>query len=419
MWDIFVPFILTYFQLLLGGVLFLIKAPRRKLFMLRASLSFAVCFCLIILDAYVMSVLNSGLTAMFAFMFIWLLAGASCFTCWKISIINVLFVSTGCYALQHIGYTLFLIVNELFTLNEVAYSVISYILPFAIIGLSYFTFIRRNSHIYNSAAKKQIFVAFLILLVSIVLSALKDICDKDVIYIAIYDIICCVCCLFIQFSISHNELDKQDKKMLETILTEENKQHELSNQAIAMMNVKFHDIKNRLDNLQKIIGTGKSESSLNEINRTVQIYASMANTGNSTLDAVLMEKGLLCEMNKVHFSYIADGKLLSFMEIADVFSLFNNLLDNAIESVLKEEDSEKRIVSMRIVSAGEAVLVSVENYCSHKVDFSKGAPPTTKSDKASHGIGMRGINYVVDKYSGTIRYSQEDNMVCASVLFNV
>lgn len=417
MWRIFVPFVLTYFQLLFGGVLFLIKAPRRKLFVVRACACVAGSVGLIILTAYIMSLLGSGLTAMFAFMFIWFLSGASCVVCWRISITNGLFVSTGCYALQHIGYLLFVVVNELFTLNTVAYYVISYLFPFVIIGLSYVLFIRRNSHIYSSTDKMQIAVAFLILLVSIVFSALKKVCDDDVIDVTIYDIICCVCCLFIQFSISRMEVDKQDKKMLKTILNESSKQHELSKQAVAMMNIKFHDIKNRLDNLQKMIGTADSESNLSELKRTVQIYASMANTGNSTLDAVLMEKGLLCEMNNVHFSYIADGKLISFMDITDVFSLFNNLLDNAIECVLKEENMDKRIVSMNITRAGDAVVINVENYCPYKVDFS--APLTTKKDKALHGIGMKGINYVVEKYDGTINYSQEDNIVCASVLFNV
>ena len=107
------------------------------------------------------------------------------------------------------------------------------------------------------------------------------------------------------------------------------------------------------------------------------------------------------------------------MDDVDIFSLFNNLLDNAIESVLKESDAEKRIVSMRIARRGDTVLVSVENYCASKIEFSDGMPKTTKRDKSSHGIGLRSIRLVVDKYGGVLDFSQEDDTVRVNVLFNI
>lgn len=418
MWNIFLSFVLVYFQLLLGGTLFLLKAPRRRRFALRAAASVTVSAGSVILLAYLMSTLGSSLLVMFSFMFLWFLSGATCFVCWDISAVNVLFVSTGCYALQHIGYALFIILEHLCIMNAAASTVLGYLFPFLPAAASYFVLIRRNERVYNSADIKQVFIAFIILIVSIVLSALKNVCENDVIILMIYDLICCLCCLFIQFSISHNELDKQDKKMLETILSEGNKQHELSKQAIAMLNIKFHDIKNKLENLQKLIEDG-GDKDLREIKRAVQIYSSMANTGNSTLDAILMEKGLLCEMNKVKFSYVADGSLISFMAAVDIFTLFNNILDNAIESVIKEEDLDRRIVSMRIIRRGDAVLASVENYCKDRVILSDGLPKTTKHDKSSHGIGFKSIKLVVDKYKGVLDFSQDEDTVRVNVLFNL
>lgn len=156
---------------------------------------------------------------------------------------------------------------------------------------------------------------------------------------------------------------------------------------------------------------------LDGLKRTMQIYASMANTGNATVDAVLMEKGLMCEINTIRFSYIVDGAQMAFMEAVDVFSLLNNILDNAIESEMKEEEKDNRMISLRIVKNGEMVLVNAENYCNYPVDFDR--METTKPDKMNHGFGMKGIRYVVDKYHGKMKFSQEDAIVRLAIVFPV
>lgn len=45
---------------------------------------------------------------------------------------------------------------------------------------------------------------------------------------------------------------------------------------------------------------------------------------------------------------MVDGSMLNFMKTTDVYALFGNLMDNAIESVIKEEDDEKRIISISV-----------------------------------------------------------------------
>lgn len=283
-------------------------------------------------------------------------------------------------------------------------------------AILYVVLIRKNRRFYASADSRQVIVSCLLLVVCIVLSSLRTICEADLPYVHIYDFLTCLCCLLIQFSISNGERMDEEKKTLELIIRRQHEQHELSRQAVEMMGIKLHDIRSQIRQLQ--VGMNAEESQkLEGLRRTVQIYSSMANTGNATLDAILMEKGLMCEINRIRFSYIVDGRQMDFMEAVDIFSLLNNILDNAIESELKEQNTENRLISLRIVREGEMILVDAENYCSYPVDLGQEMPCTTKEDKANHGIGMKGIRYVVEKYGGQMRFDQQDAMFHIGIVF--
>ena len=80
----------------------------------------------------------------------------------------------------------------------------------------------------------------------------------------------------------------------------------------------------------------------------IDIYDSMLKTGNEALDVIFAEKSLLCRKNDIKLNCIIDGAKLSFMETADIYVLFGNLMDNAMEAVEKLSDVDKRIVSVNV-----------------------------------------------------------------------
>ena len=48
----------------------------------------------------------------------------------------------------------------------------------------------------------------------------------------------------------------------------------------------------------------------------------------------------------ITFTCMADGKLISFMHVKDICSIFGNALDNAIECVSQFDDPEKRLITL-------------------------------------------------------------------------
>lgn len=410
------PITLVYFQLMIAEFLFLLKAPRREHFYLRllAALGASV-----VIGQIHYIVTWSGVSPMLLFLTAWLLAAGSALLCWKVDFKTTMFVASGSYAVQHMGYSVTLALEWLIqgVWGVRIFNQITAWGGFAIAMIAIYALVfRKNEEFYNSADMRQLLISTLLILVCIVLSSVRRTCQKDLPYIIVYDFIACLCCLLIQFSISAGERMSEEKRTLELIINQQHEQHELSKQAVEMMGVKLHDIRSQIRHIQEEMNAEDSHK-LDGLKRTVQIYSSMANTGNATVDAILMEKGLMCEINGIRFSYIVDGAQLAFMEAVDIFSLLNNMLDNAIESELKVTQKDSRMMSLRVVRAGEMVLVNAENYCDYPVDYEH--LTTTKQDKANHGIGMKGIQYVVDKYDGDMRISLEDSMFHVSIVFPV
>nr|MDE7375732.1 GHKL domain-containing protein [Muribaculaceae bacterium] len=72
-------------------------------------------------------------------------------------------------------------------------------------------------------------------------------------------------------------------------------------------------------------------------------------------------------------------------------------LDNAIESVLKIEDVEKRIISIVVEKRGKLVNISIENYYIGNLVFHNGIPHTSKQEESRHGFGIKSIKYIATK----------------------
>ena len=74
----------------------------------------------------------------------------------------------------------------------------------------------------------------------------------------------------------------------------------------------------------------------------MQIYSAIVRTGNEISGYHFeQKKSLICENSGIHINCVADGSLLAFMNPVDLYTLFGNALDNAIEAVRKLESKEK------------------------------------------------------------------------------
>ena len=123
--------------------------------------------------------------------------------------------------------------------------------------------------------------------------------------------------------------------------SERNNQYELSKQTIDIINIKCHDLKHqihKLDGYSTINNANKQE-----IENALKIYDSTIKTGNNALDVILTEKSLLGNQKGISFNVIADGKILNFIDPTDIYALFGNAIDNALEALTNIDITNKTI----------------------------------------------------------------------------
>ena len=185
-------------------------------------------------------------------------------------------------------------------------------------------------------------------------------------------------------------------------------QYEISRETIEVINTKCHDLRKMISSTFMKEGI---KDGISEITKKLDIYDSIVETDNKALDLVLTEKSLYCENNDIKLTVIADGAELDFLSDMDIYSLFGNILDNAVEAVMKVEP-QKRHISLSVRSAGRLVNIHSDNYFDSggSIRLSDGVPVTTKDDKLNHGYGILSMKRVVERYDGVLEISADGDV---------
>lgn len=201
--------------------------------------------------------------------------------------------------------------------------------------------------------------------------------------------------------------ERSEMHTMQTLLLEEQRQYRLIKEKMDAINIKCHDLKHQIWDLRE---TGQVDRAyLDSLEQSVSIYSSVLRTGNETLDVLLTDKRLHCTTNGIQFTCMVDGAKVNFMEVMDIFSLFGNILDNAIECEMNLPP-ETRFIHLSVRSANQLLLIHAENHFEGVLELRDGLPVTTKADRDSHGYGMLSIRRVVQKYGGNLVVSSEDQL---------
>lgn len=143
----------------------------------------------------------------------------------------------------------------------------------------------------------------------------------------------------------------------------------------------------------------------------------MSECGNETINIVLTEKNILCSTCGVKFSYLIDGSIFGFMSEMELFSLFGNALDNALEGCNKVTDHEKRVISLKANAMNGMVVLHVENSYEAPLNMVDDMPVTTKAG-TGHGFGLRSIQAIAEKYDGIATVVAENGIFKLTVVLH-
>lgn len=194
---------------------------------------------------------------------------------------------------------------------------------------------------------------------------------------------------------------RQELLTLQGVLNMQYANYCMSQESVALVNQKYHDLKHQIRLLRSEIGTEQKLDCLDQMEQEIKTYEALSRTGNKVLDTILTSKSVYCQNHDIRFTCVVDGSAVGFMSVMDLSALFGNALDNAIESVSQIQDSQQRLIHLSVARQRGFLRIRLENRCSPQLQVSEGLPLSTKKDKRFHGYGLKSIVSTAEKYGGS------------------
>ena len=409
-------FLIEYF---ISCFLFLLPLKRRPHFALRVAAWLVI---QLLLDRAVMTaIVLWELQLPLAFFTAYLMGIVMFQFCATISFWDAVFGATCSFALQHMSYAVYSFLTALIPMqSEASAGAVEALIFLGIAAACYFWFAKKLpiSGQYGVRITESIRSVIIILPFAFFLSMLAensrtmDTAGNTVLFLIsrVYAVLCCVFVLWVQTSINERVSVETEYRVQKMLWQQQRDQYQLSKENIDIINRKCHDLKHQVAAIRAVQSESQRDRYLDEMEKSVMIYDSTVQTGNEVLDTILTERGLSCEKEGISWTCMADGKQLDFMDPVDLYTIFGNVLDNAIESVRKLKEPERRIVSVTLYSKRNMTILQVENYYDHEIQFADGLPVTSKGDMNYHGFGLKSIRSTVQKYGGSLSIDARDHI---------
>ncbi len=431
--------------LFVGEAIFAVKLKRRKNFLPRLLVSMVCCFLASLLIPYQ---IDNGLY--YAFMFIVLfaltvIAGKFCF---DEPLKNILFCSIAGYTTQHIASEFCEIFNAVmssysnmhFDIYDVykpatvdsgnLFMITMYVIIYLWVYWAVWKYIAPKIDKYKVMKVNSMTILVLslsVLLIDIIIGAFVIFLFPQEVLVSLgrtlsfllqlilhgYNIICCGFIIVLIIELPRRTGMEAELRVVRQINHKKREQYEVAKETIDLINMKCHDLRHQTS---KLLRDKVDEKDIEDINNIVDIYECNFTTKSNALNVVLTEKNLLCKRENISLSVIADAARLSFMKDSDIYVLFGNIMDNAMEAVKKVEG--ERIIGVNIQTVNQNFLViNVYNRYVGEIELADNLPVTTKKDTRWHGYGLKSIQYTVEKYGGEMAIKTNDGIFTLSIIF--
>ncbi|MCC0630771.1 sensor histidine kinase [Clostridioides sp. ES-S-0171-01] len=178
----------------------------------------------------------------------------------------------------------------------------------------------------------------------------------------------------------------------------------------------YHDMKNHLICIKEMSKNNYDTSNyIKNIEKKLDEYNNMFDTGNIALNIILKEKKELCIKKEIRFITGIDFTQCNFINEEDVCSIFANAIDNAIEACDKIKEGNKSI-SLQGRLINNFFVIKISNTKSNPIIEKNKNFITSKKNKEFHGLGIKSIKNTLEKYSGASTIEFTDTMFALNIL---
>lgn len=181
---------------------------------------------------------------------------------------------------------------------------------------------------------------------------------------------------------------------------------------------KMHDYKNQIVTIQSLVqggNTDKAVSLMEQLTESISVDLSVINTNHPVVNAVLNHKFHTAKEKQIAMIFqVGDVHEICLTE-EEIVILLGNLLDNAIaecERVLKT--GRDAVIQFKFIYEYGKVILSIKNPVLAKVQIVDNKVQVNA--KSGHGIGLKNVEAVAEKYDGSIAFDCDEKEFKAVVV---
>ncbi len=229
-----------------------------------------------------------------------------------------------------------------------------------------------------------------------------------------------LCLLFINICQYYTMIYISKKNISEQKLSLLKMQVEMQEENIQNLKEKYdetsklrHDIKNYLSCSLEMAEHGDIEELINYLKTITEkrVYAASNyyNAKRKVIGAVVNSKLGEAENKGFHIKCLITDEMDSIPDI-DIGIMLANLLDNAIEAC--EKNKGESDISLKTWSSAGYYCLEINNTVEMDILSCNPHLATVKKDKKIHGVGLKSVRDIIDKYDGMINFEQKSNKFC-------
>ena len=171
-----------------------------------------------------------------------------------------------------------------------------------------------------------------------------------------------------------------------------------------------HDMKNHLSHVRELAGQNKCVEIIEYIDQAIgrtEHSGAFVDSGNNVVDSILNLK--LSEADAVQAEIHTEITLPEDLPIVafDINIILGNLLDNAITAL---KHCEQRRLFVKLNYAAGSLFISVRN------TYHENATSEKNDTDDEHGIGLKSVKSVLDRYNGDMEIRKEDGVFSVSTI---
>lgn len=181
-----------------------------------------------------------------------------------------------------------------------------------------------------------------------------------------------------------------------------------------------HDMNNHLNTIYGLMETenfNEAKIYISNLNQSISFINEIIETNNPTISSLLNIKNSRAIKNKIKFKLEINIPRNINIKDVDISIVLNNLIDNALEAC-EAVDENKRLIDLKMNIKDSYLIIMIKNSKDQNVKVemeSIFADYTTKENHGNHGLGLKNVKLIVNKYDGLINIKDEGDMFAVNV----